>query len=70
VCAGAHAGQDAVEKAQRLRPDLIVLDLSMPLTQLDLGSVSAVSDPGLLNRGSSLAQSAASNGVTMRLFRG
>ena len=31
VCAEAHDGQDAIEKALRLRPDLIVLDLSMPI---------------------------------------
>jgi DNA-binding NarL/FixJ family response regulator len=32
VCAEAHDGGDAIEKALRLRPDLIVLDLSMPVT--------------------------------------
>jgi len=31
VCAEAHDGRDAIEKALRLRPDLIVLDLSMPI---------------------------------------
>ena len=31
VCAEAHDGQDAVEKAQQFHPDLIVLDLSMPV---------------------------------------
>ena len=31
VCAEAHDGRDAIEKALRLRPDLIVLDLSMPV---------------------------------------
>jgi DNA-binding NarL/FixJ family response regulator len=31
VCGEAKDGQDAVEKAQRLHPDLIVLDLSMPV---------------------------------------
>src|SRR6476469_7694919 len=30
-CGEAQDGQDAVEKAERLRPDLIVLDLSMPV---------------------------------------
>jgi len=30
VCAEAHDGRYAIEKALRLRPDLIVLDLSMP----------------------------------------
>ena len=30
VCGEAHDGQDAIEKAQRLHPDLIILDLSMP----------------------------------------
>jgi chemotaxis response regulator CheB len=31
VCGEAENGQDAVEKAKRLRPDVIVLDLSMPV---------------------------------------
>jgi DNA-binding NarL/FixJ family response regulator len=31
VCADAENGQEAVEMAQLLRPDLIVLDLSMPV---------------------------------------
>jgi DNA-binding NarL/FixJ family response regulator len=31
VCAEAENGREAVEKAQLLRPDLIVTDLSMPL---------------------------------------
>ena len=31
VCGEAVNGQDAIEKAQRLHPDLIVLDLSMPV---------------------------------------
>jgi CheY-like chemotaxis protein len=31
VCGEAHDGQDAIEKAQRLLPDLIILDLSMPV---------------------------------------
>jgi DNA-binding NarL/FixJ family response regulator len=31
VCGEAHDGQDAIEKAQRLHPDLIVLDRSMPV---------------------------------------
>ena len=30
LCGEAHYGRDAIEKALRLRPDLIVLDLSMP----------------------------------------
>lgn len=30
VCGEAVDGQDALEKAKELRPDLIVLDLSMP----------------------------------------
>ena len=30
VCGEAHDGHDAIEKAQRLHPDLIILDLSMP----------------------------------------
>jgi YesN/AraC family two-component response regulator len=28
---GAENGRDAIEKAQQLRPDLIVSDLSMPV---------------------------------------
>jgi len=31
VCGEAQDGQDAIEKAERLRPDLIVLDLTMPV---------------------------------------
>lgn len=31
VCGEAGNGLDAIEKAQRLRPDLIVTDLSMPI---------------------------------------
>ena len=31
VCGEAENGKDAIKKAQDLRPDLIVLDLSMPV---------------------------------------
>jgi two-component system, chemotaxis family, chemotaxis protein CheY len=31
VCGEAENGKEAIEKAQGLRPDLIVLDLSMPV---------------------------------------
>ena len=31
VCGEAENGKEAIEKAQELRPDLIVLDLSMPV---------------------------------------
>lgn len=31
VCGEAKNGQDAIEKAQALHPDLIVMDLSMPV---------------------------------------
>jgi two-component system, chemotaxis family, chemotaxis protein CheY len=31
VCGEAENGKEAIEKAQKLRPDLIVLDLSMPV---------------------------------------
>jgi DNA-binding NarL/FixJ family response regulator len=31
VCGEAENGRDAIEKAQELHPDLIVLDLSMPV---------------------------------------
>src|ERR1700756_5696631 len=31
VCGEAENGMDAIEKAQQLQPDLVLLDLSMPL---------------------------------------
>jgi CheY-like chemotaxis protein len=31
ICGEAHDGQEAVEKAQILHPDLIILDLAMPV---------------------------------------
>jgi DNA-binding NarL/FixJ family response regulator len=31
VCGEAADGREAIEKAQRLKPDVVVLDLSMPL---------------------------------------
>ena len=31
ICGEAENGRDAIEKAQQSRPDLIVLDLSMPV---------------------------------------
>jgi DNA-binding NarL/FixJ family response regulator len=31
VCGEAENGQEAIEKAQELHPDLVVLDLSMPV---------------------------------------
>jgi DNA-binding NarL/FixJ family response regulator len=31
ICGDAENGQDAIEKAQALHPDLIVMDLSMPV---------------------------------------
>ena len=31
ICAEASNGREAIEKAQQFRPDLIVLDLSMPV---------------------------------------
>jgi DNA-binding NarL/FixJ family response regulator len=31
ICGEAENGQDAIEKAQTLHPDLIVMDLSMPV---------------------------------------
>jgi two-component system, chemotaxis family, chemotaxis protein CheY len=31
ICGEAENGRDAIEKAKQLRPDLIVLDLSMPV---------------------------------------
>jgi len=31
VCGEAENGADALEKAQQLQPDLVLLDLSMPI---------------------------------------
>lgn len=31
ICGEAENGQEAIERAQELRPDLIVMDLSMPV---------------------------------------
>ena len=31
VCGEAENGQDAIEKAQTMHPDMIVMDLSMPV---------------------------------------
>jgi DNA-binding NarL/FixJ family response regulator len=31
VCAEAENGKDAIEKAQDLRPDVVIMDLSMPV---------------------------------------
>lgn len=31
VCGEAENGQDAVEKAKTLRPDIVILDISMPI---------------------------------------
>jgi DNA-binding NarL/FixJ family response regulator len=31
ICGEAENGREAIEKAQQLRPDLIVIDLSMPV---------------------------------------
>ena len=40
VCGEAENGKEAIEKAQALHPDLIVLDLSMPVMNgLDAGRV-------------------------------
>jgi chemotaxis response regulator CheB len=40
VCEEAENGREAIEKAERLKPDLIVLDLSMPvMTGLDAALV-------------------------------
>jgi len=43
VCGEAHDGQDAIEKAQRLNPDLIILDLSMPVMN-GLGAARVLKD--------------------------
>jgi CheY-like chemotaxis protein len=39
ICGEPENGRDAIEKAQQLRPDLIVMDLSMPVMN-GLGRVS------------------------------
>lgn len=31
VCGEAHSGADALEKAKQLKPDVVVLDLAMPM---------------------------------------
>ena len=48
VCAEAEHGQAAMEKAQRLRPDLIVTDLSMPVMNgLELARAAKKLMPGV-----------------------
>jgi DNA-binding NarL/FixJ family response regulator len=37
ICGEAHTGREAVEKAEELRPDVVILDISMP----DLNGVEA-----------------------------
>jgi len=37
VCGEAENGTDAIEKAQQLQPDLVLLDLSMPLLNRTTG---------------------------------
>jgi DNA-binding NarL/FixJ family response regulator len=44
VCAQAKNGQEAVEKARQVRPDLIILDITMPV----LGGVEAAQQIGVL----------------------
>jgi len=45
VCADAENGREAIEMAEQLRPDLIVLDLSMPVMNgLGCGSGSETHD--------------------------
>jgi DNA-binding NarL/FixJ family response regulator len=39
VCGKAENGQDAIEKAQVLHPDLIVMDLSMPVNGIDAARI-------------------------------
>jgi DNA-binding NarL/FixJ family response regulator len=48
VCGEAHDGQDAIEKAEQLHPDLIILDLSMPVMNgLDAARALKVRMPSL-----------------------
>ena len=48
VCGEAVNGKDAIEKAQRLKPDLIVLDISMPVMNgLDAAHTLQTNDAGL-----------------------
>jgi DNA-binding NarL/FixJ family response regulator len=39
VCGEAENGQEAIEKAERLRPDLIVMDRSMPVNGIEAARV-------------------------------
>lgn len=49
VCGEAVNGQDAIEKAARLHPDLVVLDLTMPiLNGLDAARVLSKTMPNVL----------------------
>lgn len=48
VCAEACDGKDAVEKARELRPDIIIMDLTMPnMNGLEAASLIARSDPDI-----------------------
>jgi DNA-binding NarL/FixJ family response regulator len=48
VCGEASDGVDAIEKARRLKPDLIILDLSMPrMNGIDAAKELAVICPGV-----------------------
>lgn len=48
VCAEACDGRDAVEKALQLRPDVIIMDLTMPnMNGLEAASLIARSDPDI-----------------------
>jgi YesN/AraC family two-component response regulator len=45
VCGQAENGQEAIEKAQRLLPDLVLTDLSMPgMTGLEEARLSEAAD--------------------------
>jgi DNA-binding NarL/FixJ family response regulator len=49
VCGDAENGLEGIEKARKLRPDLVVLDLSMPvLNGFQAARVMRSSTPGLL----------------------
>jgi CheY-like chemotaxis protein len=71
VCGEAENGREAIDKAQKVKPDLIVLDLSMPVMNgLEAAPVLRHMMPAVpiilftLHHDNSLDQQASSAGVT------